>query len=67
MSEGVDEVRTQIVQTREALAETMSALAAKADVKGRVSAKVKEQQLPLAAIGGVAALVVALLVWRRRR
>ena len=67
MSDDVEQVRAQILQTREALAETTTALAAKADVKGRASAKVKEQQQPIAVAGGVLALVVALLVWRKRR
>lgn len=67
MTGRVEEARAQIADTRAALAETTAALAAKAEVKGRASAKVKEQQVPLTVAVGLSALVVALLLWRRHR
>jgi hypothetical protein len=67
MTAEVEEVQAQIAETRAALAETTEALAAKADVKNRAKAKIMEEQLPLAVVAGVFAVVVALLVWRRQR
>jgi len=65
MTENVQEVQAQIVETRAALAETTEALAAKADIKNRARTKIIEDRVPLAAVVGVGALVVALLLWRR--
>lgn len=79
----IEELQTEIEKTREALAETVDALSAKADVKARVGAKVDEAKgrvqdaatddrgdLKPAVPAGAAAVavgIVALLVWRRRR
>jgi hypothetical protein len=76
-----DEIRKDIEHTREELAGTAAALAEKADVKARAHEKVEETKAkvshkvddakrnPKPAIlagAGVAGLVVALLVLRRR-
>ncbi|NUT23772.1 MAG: DUF3618 domain-containing protein [Hamadaea sp.] len=74
----VAELSGEIAQTRQALGETVRALAAKADVKSRAeefvqdtreraSSSVKEHRTQLAAIGiGVLAVVAAILIWRNR-
>lgn len=67
MTDRIAEAKAQIAQTREALALTTSQLAAKADVKGRTVAKVKERRAPLGAAAGLAALVLTIVVWRRHR
>jgi hypothetical protein len=67
MTDGIEQARAEIAQTREALARTTTALVAKADVKGRTKAKIQQEQVPLAVLAGVSALVLALLFWRRRR
>lgn len=67
MTEDVNKVQEQIAESRAALAETTAALAAKADVKDRAKSKIQQEQVPLAIVAGVSALLVALLVWRRHR
>ena len=83
---GIDEIRADIAETREHLGDTVSALGAKLDVKGRAeekAAEVKESVvtgaqnakesvrahpvMPISLIAGVAAVVVTIVVVRRRR
>lgn len=63
---GIDEIEADIARTREELADTVDELAARLDVKSRV-----QEQLPAPAVLGAAAaavaLVVAVIIWRRRR
>ena len=66
----VADVKAQILQTRQELAETTAALSAKTDVKARVSSSAKQHQQQLTLAGGAGALVVLLLLvrrWRKRR
>lgn len=66
----VDDVKAQILQTRQELAQTTAALSAKTDVKARVSSSAKQHQQQLTLAGGAGALVVVLLLvrrWRKRR
>ncbi len=66
----VDDIKAQILQTRQELAETTAALSAKTDVKARVSSSAKQHQQQLTLAGGAGALVVLLLLvrrWRKRR
>jgi hypothetical protein len=67
MSDSAEELKAQIAQTREALAQTTTALMAKADVKSRVTSQVREHQTAVAVVGGGSVLVLALLFWKRRR
>ncbi len=67
MTDQVAQARAEIAQTREALGQTTAALVAKADVKGRAKAKLRQDPVPLAAVAGGSVLVLALLLWRRRR
>jgi hypothetical protein len=74
----VQEVSGEIAETRQALGETVRALAAKADVKARAgefahetreraTASAREKWPQLAAIGiGALAVVAAILIWRNR-
>lgn len=67
-----EEIEAEIERTRERLGETVEALSAKADVKGRVSHRaqsVRERHGTALAAGAVGALVlvVGVVVWRRRR
>lgn len=68
----VARIEADLEQTRERLAETVDALGAKLDVKTRTTEKVSElrdergTEIAVAA-GTVAALLVVLAVWRRRR
>lgn len=67
-----EQIESEIEEFRAELAETVGALGAKADVSGRVkhrAAEVQEQHGSQVAAGAAAALVlvVALVVWRRRR
>ncbi|MEV0273062.1 MAG: DUF3618 domain-containing protein [Hamadaea sp.] len=74
----VAELSGEIAQTRQALGETVRALAAKADVKSRAeefvqdtrdraAVSVREHRTQLAAIGiGLLAVVGAVLIWRNR-
>jgi hypothetical protein len=67
MTADISEVEAQIAETRAALAETTEALAAKADVKNRAKTQIMDERVPLAVVTAVCAVVVALLVWRRRK
>jgi hypothetical protein len=67
MSDPVAEAKAEIEKTRLELAGTTSALAAKADVKGRATVAVKEHQQQLTLVAGAAALVVVLLAWNKKR
>lgn len=60
---GIDEIQSDIEQTRKELGDTVNALAAKADVTGRIKRSVPVGPL----IAGVAIAAIGLLVWRRRR
>lgn len=67
-----EQIEAEIEATRERLGETVEALGAKADVKGRVSHRaqsVREQHGTALLAGGVGALVlvIGVVVWRRRR
>ena len=69
-----EELREEIAETREDLGETVEQLAAKADVKARahakadhVKAEVKSKPQIPAGVVGAAVVVVALIIWRRRR
>lgn len=72
-----DELRREIGRTREDLGATVAALAYKADVKGRVTGRVRRWRSDLsrrgpsvavaAAIGGVAAVGLGLVVALLRR
>ena len=53
-----------IQQHREELAQTVDALAAKLDVRPKVSAALKRAALPAA---GLVAAIVGLALWRRHR
>lgn len=69
---GIDDIQADIDKTRHELGQTVDALAAKADVKGRAQQKaadVKEHlSVPVAAMIGTTLLVViGVIVWRRRR
>lgn len=66
MTDPIAQARAEIAVTREALAETTSALAAKADVKSRATKKAKEEKVPLAVLAGASAVLLAVLLWRRR-
>ncbi len=68
----VARIEADLEQTRERLAETVDALGAKLDVKTRTTEKVTELREERGAEIGVAAgtlvaLLVVLVVWRRRR
>jgi hypothetical protein len=67
MSDAVDDAKADIDRTREQLAGTTAALAAKADVKGRATVAAKEHQQQLTLAAGVTALLVVLLAWNKRR
>ncbi len=65
-------IEADIEQTRERLAQTVDALGAKLDVKTRTTEKVAEVRAErgteIAVTAGMAvALLVAVVVWRRRR
>jgi Protein of unknown function (DUF3618) len=63
------ELRSEIEETREALGETVEALAAKTDVKAQLSEKVrvaKENPRALAVVAAVAVALLARRVLRRR-
>ncbi len=68
----VARIEADLEQTRDRLAETVDALGAKLDVKTRTTEKVTElreergTEIAVAA-GTVVALLVVLVVWRRRR
>ena len=70
-----DEIERDIERTREELGRTVDALAAKADVKTRVQQRTAEirRDRPEVLYGGaggalaLVALVVGLVLWRRRR
>jgi type VI protein secretion system component VasF len=69
---GLDDIQADIEQTREQLGETVEALQAKLDVKARAQDKVAEtkqqvvqRRVPIALVLG--AVVVGVLIWRRRR
>ncbi|MFA5707888.1 DUF3618 domain-containing protein [Mycolicibacterium sp.] len=76
---GVDEIQADIEKTRDELGQTVSALAAKVDVKARAEEKVAETKdrittqaraaKPAVPYAAVVAVVAALgvLWWRRRR
>ncbi|MGZ6793049.1 MAG: DUF3618 domain-containing protein [Mycobacteriales bacterium] len=66
MSDSIEQTRAEIAATRAELAETTAALAAKADVKGRVTRKAQQEKAVLGAVAGVTAVLVAVLLWRRR-
>jgi hypothetical protein len=78
-SPSTDELAEEIARTREALGETVGALAAKADVKARVSdfaadagerarVSAREHRTQLMAVGAGALVVFALIMaWRQRR
>lgn len=63
-----DDLEQEIEQTREHLGETVDALAAKLDVKGRAKQTVAEaDKRPFAAAGVLAAgVVLAALLWPRQ-
>ncbi len=66
-----EQIEAEIEATRERLGETVEALGAKTDVKGRVSHRaqsVREQHGTALLAGGIGALVlvVGVVVWRRR-
>jgi hypothetical protein len=67
MTDSAEELKAQIAQTREALAQTTAALMSKADVKSRLTTQVREHQTTLAVVGGGSVVVLAFLFWRRRR
>jgi hypothetical protein len=74
-------LRAEIARTRAALGETAEALAAKANVKARAKESAQQaiegvraqvgdvvrKPLPIGVIVGVAAAIVVLVFWRRRR
>ena len=65
-----DELARQIEQQREELADTVSALQAKLDVKAQAQHKAQELRqhpAPLVGIAVAAVALTALVVWRRRR
>lgn len=68
----VARIEADLEQTRDRLAETVDALGAKLDVKTRTTEKVTQlrdergTEISVAA-GTVVALLVVLVVWRRRR
>jgi len=65
-----DELERQIEQQREELADTVSALQAKLDVKAQAKRRVGEVRrhpAPLIGVAAVAVALTALVVWRRRR
>ncbi len=77
---GVDEIQADIEKTRDELGQTVSALAAKVDVKARAEEKVAETKdrittqaraakpaVPYAAVVAVVVAVLGVLWWRRRR
>ena len=68
----VARLQADLEQTRQRLAETVDALGAKLDVKTRAGEKAaqlkEERSTEIAVAGGMAlALLIALVVWRRRR
>lgn len=65
----VEEITEDIERTRQEVGETVSALTDKLDVKGRAQAKVAiKPGLPAAAsVVATAAVLLGLIVWRRRR
>jgi hypothetical protein len=67
MSDAVADAKADIARTREQLAGTTAALAAKADVKGRATVAAKEHQQQLTLAAGFTAVLVVLLAWKKRR
>ncbi len=74
----VDEIQADIEKTRDELGQTVSALAAKVDVKSRAEEKVAETKdriatqaakpaVPYAAVVAVVVAALGVLWWRRRR
>ena len=80
---GIDELQADIERTRRELGDTVSALAEKADVKGRVQDKAVEtkeaaiqkaqvvqeavKRNPAIDIGVLVAVAIGILIWARRR
>ncbi|ANH38151.1 hypothetical protein I601_1720 [Nocardioides dokdonensis FR1436] len=67
-----EQIEAEIERTRERLGETIEALGAKADVKGRAAHRarsVREQHgtALVAGAAGAVVLAVGLVLWRRRR
>lgn len=70
-----DELQADIERTRAALGETAQALTAKFDVKARATVAASDAKnrivakpvVPLAAAIAVAAAIVGVVLWRRRR
>jgi hypothetical protein len=67
MSDAVAAAKADIARTRDDLADTTAALAAKADVKGRATVAAKEHQQQLTVAAGFAAVLVVLVAWRKKR
>lgn len=67
MSDAVAAAKAEIAKTREELADTTAALAAKTDVKGRATVAAKEHQQQLTLAAGFAAVLVVLVAWKKRR
>jgi hypothetical protein len=67
MSDAVSDAKADIARTREDLAGTTAALAAKADVKGRATVAAKEHQQQLTLAAGFAAVLVVLVAWHKKR
>jgi hypothetical protein len=69
---GIDEIRTDIEQTRHQLGETVEALSHKLNVKEQArhkAAEIRSNTSPAVPVGIalVIAAVVGLIIWRRRR
>jgi hypothetical protein len=67
MSDAVAAAKADIARTREELAGTTAALAAKADVKGRATVAAKENQQQLTLAAGFVAVLVVLVAWNKKR
>jgi uncharacterized protein (TIGR03382 family) len=63
-----EQIEADITRTREELAHTVDELTARLDVKARVQERVQQTSpTTLGIAAAVAVLVVAVVIWRRRR